>query len=126
MQKSFNDIITLQRSIYNYMKEKALSFEGKPQADLQTYIQDQISLSKQNFTSTTIEDLLEKISLSKIVYLGDFHTFDQNSKKAVGTIILTDSEESISYGKLLQMDSFSGERVPEKGALVRKIKYLGV
>ncbi len=99
MQKSFNDIITLQRSIYNYMKEKALSFEGKPQADLQTYIQDQISLSKQNFTSTTIEDLLEKISLSKIVYLGDFHTFDQNSKNLERILRhLEESNQRIAIG----------------------------
>lgn len=62
------------------MKKKALGLEGESSRELKDYQKDQQRYARRNFTPSDIVSLLQSIEQSKIVYLGDFHTFDQNSK----------------------------------------------
>jgi len=71
---------TPQEDIYNYMKRKALGYEGKISKDLKTYRINQKKFSTRPFELVRLEDLIKALHQSKIVYLGDFHTFDENSK----------------------------------------------
>tara|TARA_Y100001954_G_C15819521_1_gene609226 strand:+ start:2706 stop:4370 length:1665 start_codon:yes stop_codon:yes gene_type:complete len=71
---------TPQKDIYNYMKRKALGYEGKISHDLKTYRLNQKKFSNRPFELVKLEELINALHESKIAYLGDFHTFDENSK----------------------------------------------
>ena len=74
------DLINLHKNIYTHMKKKALSHEGELSDELLQYRKDQIRFSKRPFKSSSVAKLLQAVKISKIVYLGDFHTFDQASR----------------------------------------------
>ena len=69
-----------QEDIYNYMKKKALSYEGKISQDLKSYRNNQKKFSSRPFELVSLSDLINTLKSSDIAYLGDFHTFDENSK----------------------------------------------
>ncbi len=62
------------------MKKKAFSLEGEISSELKSYRTSQKRYAKRNFQNSNLNELLESVSNSHIVYLGDFHTFDQNSR----------------------------------------------
>ncbi len=62
------------------MKRKALGYEGKISRDLKTYRLNQKKFSNRPFELVKLEELINALHQSKIAYLGDFHTFDENSK----------------------------------------------
>ena len=76
------EITKLRKKIYDNLKNKALSFEA-PNLELEKYLHDQIELSKRKFNKTVMESLNKQILDSDIVYLGDFHTFDQNVRNVL-------------------------------------------
>lgn len=80
MPKESIDLFNLQIDLYKHMKKKALSFEGRPSKELKQYRLNHQKLSRRPFKLTTITDLIEVIQKSQIIYLGDFHTFDQSTK----------------------------------------------
>lgn len=75
-----NTLESTHRSIYRYLKNKANSLEGKPSASLLEYKKDQHRSSLRSFTDSTIRELFDSIEDSDIIYLGDFHTFDQSTR----------------------------------------------
>ncbi|MBT3981365.1 MAG: ChaN family lipoprotein [Bacteriovoracaceae bacterium] len=74
------EIIELQKRIYRNIKKKALSFEVSASKDLKLYRQNQTKFSKMPFKVATSGTLLKAVGNSDLIYLGDFHTFDQNSR----------------------------------------------
>ncbi len=62
------------------MKKKALSYEGKISQDLKSYRSNQKKFSSRPFELVSLNDLINTLKSSDIAYLGDFHTFDENSK----------------------------------------------
>ena len=70
----------LQKNLFDYMKNKALSYECEPSQQLKDYSADQKKFSKRNFFLSSLSELIKTIEKSDIVYLGDFHTFDQSSR----------------------------------------------
>ncbi|MBL6991062.1 MAG: ChaN family lipoprotein [Bacteriovoracaceae bacterium] len=75
-----SEIISLQKSIYSYMRSKAHSYEGQMSKELKKYQRDQKKFISRPFKCSNLSELLKSIEHANIVYLGDFHTFDQNSK----------------------------------------------
>lgn len=80
MPSSRSDIYKLQKSIFDYMKKKALSYECEVSKELISYQIDQKKYSHRKFDISHFNELLESINQSHIVYLGDFHSFDQSSR----------------------------------------------
>lgn len=74
------NIIDIQKSIYTHMKKKASSYEGGQSPDLKKYARSQKKYSQRDFEISNITTLLSAIEESDVIYLGDFHTFDQNSR----------------------------------------------
>jgi hypothetical protein len=70
----------LQKNLFDYMKDKALSYESEPSEQLKKYSADQKKFSKREFFLSSLSELIKTIEKSDIVYLGDFHTFDQSSR----------------------------------------------
>ena len=80
MPKVKDNLYKLQRNLYDYMKKKAMSYESEPSKDLVQYSADQKKFSKRKFELSDLSELLKSIARSDIIYLGDFHTFDQSSR----------------------------------------------
>ncbi len=77
MQES---LINVHRNIYKYLKDKVTTLEGKKSKELIQYQKDQHKLSLKKFKNASIAMLKSSIDDSDIIYLGDFHTFDQSSR----------------------------------------------
>jgi len=75
-----DEVLASQKKIYQHMKKKALRLEGESSQELKDYQKDQQRYASRSFNPSDIVSLLQSIEQSKIVYLGDFHTFDQSSK----------------------------------------------
>ncbi|MBT7768071.1 MAG: hypothetical protein HN730_13015 [Bdellovibrionales bacterium] len=70
----------MHREIYQYMRKKALSYEGGESKELTQYQRAQKKLSQRSFENSSQKELARAIDSSQIIYLGDFHTFDQSGR----------------------------------------------
>ena len=70
----------LQRKMYDYLKSKALDYEGIVSDELNEYRNNMNSLAIRDFENVGLNHLLHQIDISNVIYLGDFHTFDQSSR----------------------------------------------
>ena len=77
------EIKKLRKRIYKNLKNKAQALEGKKSRELLTYEKDQIIFSKRDFDSSSIDELIQQVISSQVIYLGDFHTFDQNMRNVL-------------------------------------------
>ncbi len=77
MKDSITDV---QKNIYNYLKSKAQSLEGPKSQEFTKYQRDQNKLNSRRFYQSNINELSSSIDDSEVIYLGDFHTFDQSSR----------------------------------------------
>lgn len=75
-----NTLYDIHLSIYKYLRKKAQSFDSKPSKLLLEYQKDQTKSSKREFSNSSIGELMNSIENSDIIYLGDFHTFDQSTR----------------------------------------------
>lgn len=89
-------IVKLRRNIYDHLKSRALELE-KPTAQLLAYAKEQIDFSKREFKSIEIEQIKNSVLNSHVIYIGDFHTFDQNIRNVLRVIkfIIGNKEECI-------------------------------
>jgi len=74
------NILQIQKNIFKNLKSKALSYEYENSHDLKKYILNSKKLCKRRIYKSSYQELISKLKTSKIVYLGDFHAFDQNSR----------------------------------------------
>ena len=68
------------KKIFKSLKSKAYDTESNLSEYLKEYKKDQNSYAKRSFTTSSKKQLFHAIDNSNIIYLGDFHTFDQSSK----------------------------------------------
>lgn len=62
------------------MKRKALSYEGRPSNELRRYRAGLLKCESRKFTVIEEKQLIAAVKGKRAVFLGDFHTFDQNSR----------------------------------------------
>lgn len=79
-------IINLRKQIFNTLKKKAFSYEGSLSQELKSYKLNQSKLSDRDYKDSSIEELLRSVNESSVIYLGDFHTFDQNIRNVLRII----------------------------------------
>ncbi len=70
----------LHKSIYRHLKKKAKSLEGEVSKELIQYEKNQRKYASREFTQSSMDELFNQINKGQVVYLGDFHSFDQNSR----------------------------------------------
>ncbi len=99
MKSSSSDVMTLQKNIFQYMKKKALSYEGHVSPELKSYQKAQKKFACREFSSSSLKELTNSIIESNIVYIGDFHSFDQSSRN-LDRLLRTnkDSKKKIALG----------------------------
>jgi uncharacterized iron-regulated protein len=94
-----NTLEGIHKSIYRYLKNKANSLEGKPSPLLLTYQKDQHKSALRKFTDSSMKELFDSIEDSDIIYLGDFHTFDQSTRNLERLMrILTSKQNDFAIG----------------------------
>lgn len=57
-----------------------MDYEGKESKELKNYKKNEKNFLKRPFKISNLKNMLKSIRGSDIIYLGDFHTFDQSSK----------------------------------------------
>ncbi len=77
------EIINLRKKIFEHLKHKAFAYEGGQSLELKSYQKDQQEYSLRKFEASDIEELIGSVSKSDTIYLGDFHTFDQNIRNVL-------------------------------------------
>ncbi|MBD67115.1 MAG: hypothetical protein CME62_18080 [Halobacteriovoraceae bacterium] len=80
-----SQILKLRKQIYEYFKNKALELESRS-VELDAYLYDQNEMAKRKFKVVDIERIQNRIIDANVVYLGDFHTFDQNIRNVLRII----------------------------------------
>lgn len=89
----------LRKRIYLNLKEKAYGLEGEVTPELKTYRKDQVESSKRPFSSSNIDELKASVSASDIIYLGDFHTFDQNIRNVLRVLkVIASGDKNCAIG----------------------------
>ncbi|PIK16576.1 ChaN family lipoprotein [Halobacteriovorax sp. JY17] len=74
------DIKKIRKNIYQYMKTKAHALEGNLSEELISYQRSQNRYSNRDFLISSFQALVKSLKKSKVIYLGDFHSFDQSSR----------------------------------------------
>lgn len=119
MQKN---ILSLHKKIYNFAKKKSQSFEFSQSGELHKYLSNQKKYSTRKFEISNIGHLLSKVRKSNIIYMGDFHTFEQNSKnlQKVIDILLKDGHKNVTlaiemvhYSNQFFIDAFCNNYITE-------------
>lgn len=72
------DVLNARKKIFEYFKAKASSYEGKSSKELKLYRKDQTTYAERPFAPSTEVELLNSVLNSDVVYIGDYHTFEQN------------------------------------------------
>ncbi len=115
------NILKIHRNIFEHIKKRALAYEGKPSKQLSEYRAEHNKISKKKFTKSDTKSLLKKMSKSHIIYLGDFHTFDQNQRTLLRIIrsLLKGKKkfklalEMIPYSKQVEIDAYLNHQLTE-------------
>lgn len=79
-------IHNLQRRIYDELKSKAESYVGETSKELIEFKKKQEELGLSPFQESSHRELLLKISNASIVFVGDYHTFEQSQKNLIRII----------------------------------------
>jgi uncharacterized iron-regulated protein len=89
-----SELVNLRKKIFNYIKSKAYGYEGKVSPELKKYQKDQRLFAKRKFEKSNFNQLKNSVSKADIIYLGDFHTFDQNIRNVLRILKVLISEKS--------------------------------
>lgn len=95
------EILKKRQRIYQNIKQRALSLESRT-PELNKYLEDQSKFASSNFTTSTPEELKESILASDFIFIGDFHTFEQNVRNLLRTIKVL-QENNRSFFVALEM-----------------------
>lgn len=96
------------------MKSKALSYETEVDGNslLKDFEENLYNHSVRDFTSSSLEELFNKIAESQVIYVGDFHTFDQSVKNLIRFMkVLHKKETDLLIG--LEMINYDHHEVLE-------------
>lgn len=101
-----SEIIKLRKKIFKNLRNKAFSFEDENQ-ELTDYLENQIKLSKRKFSKASFDDLAQQVLKSKLIFVGDFHTFDQNIRNVLRIVkhIIEEKSECILCLEMIDASS---------------------
>lgn len=100
-----SQITKLRKKIFTNLKTRANSLE-KRTVELDEYLSEQTELSAREFQIVNIESIKQKVLSSKITYIGDFHTFDQNIRNVLRILKVITKENS---GCILALEMIHSE-----------------
>ena len=101
-------LLETRKEIYERLKKSAIEYNSQMSEDLAKYYEAQEEYADVDFSSVSIEAFLKKAKSSQLIFLGDFHTFDQSSKNLHRLMkALVDEDKQLALG--LEMVSFENQ-----------------
>lgn len=108
-----SEIIKLRKQTYEHLKRRSQSFET-PTKELTEYLKAQVVNSQKKFSIKSMDDLKKRVLESRFIFLGDFHTFDQNIRNVLRIVkyIITENKncvlglEMIDIGHQFYLDTY--------------------
>lgn len=88
-----SDIIRLRKKIYKNLKDKAMSYESF-NSELSEYANNQKEYSKRKFKMSDMDSLKERVTDNDVLFIGDFHTFNQNVRTVLRILRYIISQKS--------------------------------
>lgn len=77
------DIHNLRKKIFHNFKRKAYSYEEIVSRDIKSYLREQSIQASRPYKYSNFDELVDRFLNSQVVFLGDFHTFDQNVRNVL-------------------------------------------
>lgn len=116
-----NSLINIQKEIFQHIKKRAREIEVDSSDELKAYRHDQAAITKRPYNIVPEKELIQSIHPAQVVYFGDFHTFDQNSRNVIRILRKTnEGNQNIQLGlELVQskdqnsIDAFLGGHLTE-------------
>ncbi len=112
------------KKIFEFMKSKALSYEAQTDENslLKEFEKNLYDYSSRKFDTSSLDELFQRIEKSQVIYLGDFHTFDQSVKNLIRFMKVLQKKndnlliglEMIGYDKLEVLDGFMQSVLTER------------
>jgi hypothetical protein len=124
-QAFVKNINSVHLQLYKNLKKKALSLEFGHTNELKEYSLYQKKLERRPFKTITSTSFVKKLKQAGIIYLGDFHTFDQSSRNferllreflnpSQKDIPLSIGLEMIDIRDQIHVDAYIGSHITEK------------
>ncbi len=119
------------RRYFKMLKQKALEYEKLLGTTIKNYKRAQERFAKRPFQLSSPEELFTAIKSAQIIYLGDFHTFDQSIKnlKRILKLLYSNANndlylglELISSDKQEVLDNYLKQNITEEQFL-KQIEY---
>lgn len=73
-------LLQLQIDLYNHLKRRVREIFGEESPELTRYRRDHQKLAKKKVSSIPLKEFTSRLKKASLIFLGDFHTFDQNIK----------------------------------------------
>ncbi|GAB4011098.1 MAG: hypothetical protein Fur0010_04860 [Bdellovibrio sp.] len=80
------NLLKIQQTLNSHLRTKALSYEGQGSQELRAYQKYFKSYAKRPIKKSSFEEFARRVLNSSVLFVGDFHTFDQNSKNFIRLI----------------------------------------
>ena len=115
-------LIKTRKEIYEQLKKKVEFYLKNKGPELAYYYEEQEAYKNINFQNENLEDFIQRVKEASIVYLGDFHTFDQSSKnlqRLIKSTLLPEKEviiglEFVSQDDQIYIEQFLNEQITER------------
>lgn len=115
------EILNLRKKIYHNLKKKAYGYEELVSKDIKKYLKEQNVYASRKYRLSNFEDLVASLLKSHIVFLGDFHTFDQNIRNVLRLIKVALEKkrpcilalEMVNYEHQLYIDAYLEHHITE-------------
>lgn len=91
----------LELLIYEKFRKRALQQQTDVSRELRKYLKDQEIYRNRTFSYTSLEHLKDVLIESDLLFIGDFHTFNQNIKNVIRLIRGMDQNKRISDSQLI-------------------------
>lgn len=93
-----NSLLSIQKDIFQHIKKRAQDIEVDASDELVKYRNDQAGLTDRPYEIVPEDQLIKSIEPAKVVYFGDFHTFDQNSRNVIRILRKSSQSKKLRLG----------------------------
>ncbi len=102
-------LFEFQKNIFSIMKERALEYEGETSEELLDFRRNLELYAQRETLSVSEKELFNDLSVADIIYLGDFHTFDQNVKNLMRLVkhLFSHSQGLVIGLEMIDFENFS-------------------
>ncbi len=114
------NLISLQQELYSNLKKRVRDIFGPESSELTRYRRDYQRLASKHIFTISSEKFISRVKQADIIFLGDFHTFDQNIRNFERIVRDVFPEKQLAIGiefvdssKQIYVDQFLNDQISE-------------